>query len=323
MAAPMKGHDEGKPLMGALSGSSTPTSRSTPTAVHAHAQGAKAAMQLDPERRPHGRHILGLPVSVFAGGAYCTASISMVGASRRLAADACLPPAAAPALLACRPPEQRPVPAPTPPADPPSTPCAQVLLNKIALSSFHFKSPNALLFFQCMLCVAAVQACSLAGLIKLEPLRPGVIRVWLPVNLIFVGMIGTSFWALASLNVGMVTGADALLLQGRRGTRPEQLPARVRARTALARCSRVSCATPARLLPRTAVLKNLTNLFTLGGDYWLYRRTYSWWVVRVLGGQCGWAVFASAWPERWLSTHSGRSQGWGGCCQPVSAWGDS
>lgn len=35
----------------------------------------------------------------------------------------------------------------------------------------------------------------------------GVVRVWLPVNAIFVGMIGTSFWALRHLNVGMVTGA--------------------------------------------------------------------------------------------------------------------
>lgn len=82
-----------------------------------------------------------------------------------------------------------------------------MLLNKIALSGFQFHSPNALLFFQCALCVAAVQACATAGLVKVEPLRAGVVRVWLPVNAIFVGMIGTSFWALASLNVGMVTGA--------------------------------------------------------------------------------------------------------------------
>lgn len=129
------------------------------------------------DRKP--RKILGVPVSVFAGGSYCMASMSMV------------------------------------------------LLNKVALSSFNFKSANALLFFQCALAVVLVHTCKLAGLVKIEPFNIHVIRVWLPVNAIFVGMIGTSFWALASLTVGMVT-----------------------------------------------VLKNLTNLFTLGGDYFLYGRTY-------------------------------------------------
>ena len=76
----------------------------------------------------------------------------------------------------------------------------------MALSSFGFKSANALLFFQCAVCVIAVRACAAAGLVKVEPLSMPVVRVWLPVNVIFVGMIGTSFWALASLNVAMVTG---------------------------------------------------------------------------------------------------------------------
>lgn len=104
---------------------------------------------------------------------------------------------------------------------------SMVLLNKVALSSFDFNSPNALLFFQCALCVLLVKACQGAGLVKLEPFNMQIIRVWLPVNVIFVGMIGTSFWALRSLNVGMVT-----------------------------------------------VLKNLTNLFVLSGDYFIYGRTY-------------------------------------------------
>jgi GDP-mannose transporter len=85
----------------------------------------------------------------------------------------------------------------------------QVLLNKVALSSFHFQSANALLFFQCALCVLLVHACKLGGLVKVEPFNLAIIRVWLPVNIIFVGMIGTSFWALRSLNVGMVTGGRA------------------------------------------------------------------------------------------------------------------
>lgn len=50
-----------------------------------------------------------------------------------------------------------------------------------------------------------------------------IARVWMPVNVIFVGMIWTSFFALKNLGVPMAT-----------------------------------------------VLKNLTNLFTIGGDYLLY-----------------------------------------------------
>lgn len=157
-----------------------------------------------------------------------------------------------------------------------SHPHPQVLLNKIALSSFSFSSANSLLFFQCFLCVVAVKTCSTLGLVKTEPFKARlllwwgwhvlvarvgrlplppllssclelafaahasrrerspaasapaarllppyalrslppartwqveIVRIWLPVNVIFVGMIGTSFWALRSLNVGMVTGA--------------------------------------------------------------------------------------------------------------------
>ncbi|GAB4815079.1 hypothetical protein N2152v2_002125 [Parachlorella kessleri] len=104
-----------------------------------------------------------------------------------------------------------------------------VLLNKVALSTFHFRSANALLFFQCLVCVVSVKLCEVLGVVKnVEPFSLKVTRVWFPVNLIFVGMIGTSFWALQTLNVAMVT-----------------------------------------------VLKQLANLFTVGGDYYFYGRTYS------------------------------------------------
>jgi GDP-mannose transporter len=104
---------------------------------------------------------------------------------------------------------------------------SMVLLNKMALSSFNFTSANALLTFQCLVCVSLVKICEYMGYVKVEPFNPRVVRLWLPVNAIFVGMIATSFWALQSLNVAMLT-----------------------------------------------VLKNLTNLFTIGGDYFFYGRSY-------------------------------------------------
>ena len=100
-----------------------------------------------------------------------------------------------------------------------------VLLNKAALSSFEFNAPMSLLFFQCVVCVILVQLYSVFGYIKIEPMNKAIVKLWFPVNLIFVGMIFTSFFALKFLGVPMVT-----------------------------------------------VLKNLTNLFTICGDYLLYRK---------------------------------------------------
>ena len=56
-----------------------------------------------------------------------------------------------------------------------------------------------------------------------------IAQVWMPVNLIFVGMIWTSFFALKNLGVPMAT-----------------------------------------------VLKNVTNLFTIVGDYLLYGKVREW-----------------------------------------------
>ncbi len=64
-----------------------------------------------------------------------------------------------------------------------------------------------------------------AGFIRVESINLPIVKLWFPVNLIFVGMIFTSFFALKALGVPMAT-----------------------------------------------VLKNLTNLFTIGGDYFLYRK---------------------------------------------------
>jgi GDP-mannose transporter len=53
-----------------------------------------------------------------------------------------------------------------------------MLLNKIALSHFNFHSANALLLFQCGLSAAAVQVCSMLGLVKVEPFSLRVAKVW-------------------------------------------------------------------------------------------------------------------------------------------------
>jgi len=108
-----------------------------------------------------------------------------------------------------------------------------VLLNKAALSSFNFNAPMSLLFFQCVVCVVLVRLSALLGFVRVEKFNPAIVRLWFPVNLIFVGMIFTSFFALKALGVPMAT-----------------------------------------------VLKNLTNLFTIGGDFLLYRKVRCFHAVR-------------------------------------------
>lgn len=63
---------------------------------------------------------------------------------------------------------------------------SMVLLNKHALANFGFSAPNALLGFQCALSVVLVKLCALVGWVKLQPLKPDLVAVWFPVNLIFV-----------------------------------------------------------------------------------------------------------------------------------------
>lgn len=83
---------------------------------------------------------------------------------------------------------------------------SMVLLNKHALASFNFNCPNSLLFFQCFLSVLLVKMCEFLGYVKeLQPMRWELVRIWFPVNLVFVGMIATSFYALKSVGVAMVT----------------------------------------------------------------------------------------------------------------------
>lgn len=69
------------------------------------------------------------------------------------------------------------------------TSASLILLNKYALASFGFTCPNALVLFHCILAVVLVKGAELLGYIQLEPLTWPIIKLWFPVNLIFVGMV--------------------------------------------------------------------------------------------------------------------------------------
>eukprot|EP00210_Caulerpa_lentillifera_P008484 g8093.t1 len=80
-----------------------------------------------------------------------------------------------------------------------------ILTNKYLLTAFDLEAPNCLLLIQFLLTLILVLFFEKLKLLKREPLEWKVVSLWWPVNLIFVGMIGSSFYALQTLQVPMLT----------------------------------------------------------------------------------------------------------------------
>ncbi|GLI69909.1 hypothetical protein VaNZ11_014616 [Volvox africanus] len=111
-----------------------------------------------------------------------------------------------------------------------------ILFNKHALSTYHFPAPNVLLTIQFGIAVMLLKILHFFGILQLEPMRWEIVKLWFPVNVIFVLMNATGFYALMSVSAGMFT-----------------------------------------------VLKNLSNLLTILGDWYFFDKTYSWQVWACLG----------------------------------------
>jgi GDP-mannose transporter len=85
-----------------------------------------------------------------------------------------------------------------------SASAALVLLNKHALASFSFTAPNALLLFQCSITVILAKSCEALRLVKpLQPLKLSLVTLWFPTTCIFVMMLGSGFYALQLMGIGM------------------------------------------------------------------------------------------------------------------------
>ncbi|KAI5582645.1 hypothetical protein BDE02_07G099000 [Populus trichocarpa] len=72
--------------------------------------------------------------------------------------------------------------------------CSMILVNKYVLSSYDFNAGISLMLYQNFISVIIVSTLSLLGVISTEPLTWRLIKVWLPVNFIFVGMLVTSMF---------------------------------------------------------------------------------------------------------------------------------
>ncbi|KAL6563736.1 GDP-mannose transporter gonst1 [Orobanche gracilis] len=83
--------------------------------------------------------------------------------------------------------------------------CGMILVNKYVLSSYDFNAGITLMVYQNFVAVVVVSILRLVGIITTEPLTWRLIKVWLPVNIIFVGMLVTSMFSLKYINVAMVT----------------------------------------------------------------------------------------------------------------------
>lgn len=83
--------------------------------------------------------------------------------------------------------------------------CGMILLNKTALSGYGLNGGISLMFYQNVISVLLVVILEYAGLVTTEPLNWKLVKVWFPVNCLFVGMLVTSTYSLKFMNVAMVT----------------------------------------------------------------------------------------------------------------------
>ncbi|XP_077217198.1 GDP-mannose transporter GONST2-like isoform X2 [Tasmannia lanceolata] len=83
--------------------------------------------------------------------------------------------------------------------------CSMILLNKVVLSAYGFDAGISLMFYQNFVSVIVIVALEFFGVVSTEKLTWKLIRVWIPVNLIFVGMLLTGMYSLKYINIAMVT----------------------------------------------------------------------------------------------------------------------
>ncbi|OEL25037.1 GDP-mannose transporter GONST2 [Dichanthelium oligosanthes] len=83
--------------------------------------------------------------------------------------------------------------------------CSMILLNKVVLSGYNFDAGISLMLYQNFVAVVILLILELFNVITTEELTWKLIKVWIPVNLIFVGMLVTGMYSLKYINVAMVT----------------------------------------------------------------------------------------------------------------------
>ncbi|KAF3795588.1 GDP-mannose transporter [Nymphaea thermarum] len=83
--------------------------------------------------------------------------------------------------------------------------CSMILLNKVVLSTYGFDAGVSLMLYQNLVAVIIILILSAFGVVTTEKLTWRLVRVWVPVNMIFIGMLITGMYSLKYINVAMVT----------------------------------------------------------------------------------------------------------------------
>ncbi|CAI0475609.1 unnamed protein product [Linum tenue] len=83
--------------------------------------------------------------------------------------------------------------------------CSMILLNKVVLSTYNFNAGTSLMLYQNFICCLVVAILGLSGAVSVEKLNWKLVKLWIPVNIIFVGMLVSGMYSLKYINVAMVT----------------------------------------------------------------------------------------------------------------------
>ncbi|CAL8999025.1 unnamed protein product [Prunus brigantina] len=83
--------------------------------------------------------------------------------------------------------------------------CSMILLNKVVLSSYNFNAGVSLMFYQNLISSVIVVLLGFSGVVTVEKLNWKLVRVWIPVNIIFIGMLVSGMYSLKYVNIAMVT----------------------------------------------------------------------------------------------------------------------
>ncbi|KAJ8559485.1 hypothetical protein K7X08_003543 [Anisodus acutangulus] len=83
--------------------------------------------------------------------------------------------------------------------------CCMIMLNEVVLSSYSFNAGVSLMLYQNLISTLIVIILGCSGTVTVEKLNWKLIKVWIPVNLIVIGMLVSGMYSLKYINIAMVT----------------------------------------------------------------------------------------------------------------------
>ncbi|KAF3633985.1 GDP-mannose transporter GONST1 [Capsicum annuum] len=155
--------------------------------------------------------------------------------------------------------------------------CSMILVNKYVLSSYDFNGGISLMLYQNFVSVVVVSSLRLFGIISTEPLTWRLVRVWLPINVIFVGMLITSMFRSHALNpvTGLKKKSITFTIKcGHSHINMEQLFGSFLLSLLLDETKDAYDSLKYINVAMVTVLKNVANVITAAGEMYLFNTTH-------------------------------------------------